>query len=39
MISEQRANELSDTPKIIDEDWEWEYKEQKDKYEAEASVK
>jgi hypothetical protein len=39
MISEQRANELSDTPKIIDEDWAWEYKEQKDKYEAKASVK
>jgi len=38
MISEGRADELSDMPKVIDSTWRWQYKSEKDKYEGEVPV-
>lgn len=38
-VDEDRADQLSNMPKVIDEDWRWRYKQRKDKYEAEAKVK
>lgn len=38
-VDEDRADQLSNMPKVIDEDWRWQYKERKNKYEAEVNVK
>lgn len=38
MTTEARADALSDMPKVITEDWRWQYMERKNRYEGEVSV-